>query len=331
VAAEGRDGTRPELPAAGVAYAGLGRLLYEWNYLDEAREHALRGIELGRRGGERKILLEGYTVLGKTLNALGDTQGALEAMDRLVEVGGTDWGHRTRLWLALGRVKEVARWMQEMGLSKDVEPLYSDELEHLTAARVMVAQGNSEDALYLLDRLLAAAEAQGRTRSAIEALTVRASALQAQGRSDRARHSLEQALSLAAPERFVRMFADEGSPIADLLEAIYADRHLQRRSGTHIPKDYLQTLLSAFGRLPADVAANGRHSRAQRNVLPEPLTPREMAVLRLMSAGMSNSQIAAELVVGVGTVKTHALGIYGKLNARNRTQAVARARELGLI
>nr|MDQ5824326.1 LuxR C-terminal-related transcriptional regulator [Chloroflexota bacterium] len=332
VAAEGREGTRPELPAVGVAYAGLGRLLYEWNYLDEAKEHALQGIELGRRGGERKILLEGYTVLGKTLNAQGDTQGAFEAMDRMVEIGGgTDWGHRARLWLAHGRVREAALWMQEMGLSKDVKPFYSDELEHLTAARVMVAQGNTDDALYLLDRLLPAAEAQGRMRSVIEALTIQATAFQAQGRNDRARHSLERALSLAAPERFVRIIVDEGSPIGDLLEAIYSERHVRRRVGIHIPEDYLRPLLSAAGRMPEGVSGGGWYSRPQANVLPEPLTSREMAVLRLMSAGMTNRQIADELVVGVGTVKTHALGIYGKLNARNRTQAVARARELGLI
>ncbi|HEX8230652.1 MAG TPA: LuxR C-terminal-related transcriptional regulator [Chloroflexia bacterium] len=331
VATEGQTSTRPELPAAGVAYAGLGRLLYEWNYLDEAKEHALRGIELGKRGGERKILLEGYTVLGKTLNALGDTEGAFEAMDRMVETGGTDWGHRTRLWLAHGRVREAARWMQEMGLSKDVKPFYSDELEHLTAARVMVALGNTDDALYLLDRLLQAAEAQGRMRSVIEALTIQARAFQAQGRSDRARHSLERALSIAAPERFVRIIIDEGSPIGDLLEAIYSERHARSRAGTHIPEDYLHTLLSAVGRMPDGLPSNGRYSRPQANLLPEPLTLREMAVLRLMSAGMSNSQIADELVVAVGTVKTHALGIYGKLNARNRTQAVAHARELGLI
>lgn len=331
VAAEGRDGARPTLPAVGVAYAGLGRLLYEWNYLDEAREHALRGIELGKRGGERKILLEGYTVLGKTLNALGETQGALEALDRMVEVGGVDWGHRTRLWLALGRVEEAARWMRDQGLSKDVEPFYSNELEHLTAARVMIAQGNSDDALHLLDKLLAAAEAQGRARSAIEMLTLRASAFHARGRADRARHSLERALSLAAPERFVRTFADEGTPIADLLEAIYSDARHRRRSVIHIPEDYLLTLLSALGRRPAGDMANRSYPRTPDYPLPEPLTPREMAVLRLMSAGMSNSQIADELVVAVGTVKTHAVGIYGKLNARSRTQAVARARELGLI
>jgi LuxR family maltose regulon positive regulatory protein len=178
---------------------------------------------------------------------------------------------------------------------------------------------------------MSAAEAQGRTRSAIEALTVRAAALYVQGRPDLARHSLERALSLAASERFVRTFADEGTPIADLLEAIYSDRRQLRRSGAHIPEDYLLTLLSAVGRLPVNVPGNGRHSPGAGNLLPEPLTPRETAVLRLMSAGMSNSQIADELVVAVGTVKTHALGIYGKLNARNRTQAVARARELGLI
>ncbi|HVG00630.1 MAG TPA: LuxR C-terminal-related transcriptional regulator, partial [Chloroflexia bacterium] len=331
VAAEGQDGTRPALPAAGVAYAGLGRLLYEWNYLDEAREHALRGIELGKRGGERKILLEGYTVLGKTLNALGDPQGALEAMDRMVEIAGADWGHRTRLWLAQGRVAEAARWLHEKGITRDSPLHYDLELEHLTAARVMVAQGNADHALYLLDRLLASAEAQGRVRSVIEALTVRVAALHSQGRADGARQSLERALALAAPERFVRTFADEAGPIADLLAAIYSDRPPRRRSVIHIPEDYLSTLLSALGRIPGEAPGHARYPRAPQAMLPEPLTPREMAVLRLMSNGMSNGQIAEELVIGVGTVKTHALGIFGKLDARNRTQAVARARELGLL
>jgi LuxR family maltose regulon positive regulatory protein len=220
--------------------------------------------------------------------------------------------------------------MRELGLTKDVVLSYDDELEHLTAARVMIAQGNADDALYLLDRLMSSAEAQGRTRSIIEILTVRATALQSQGRTDRARHELERALVLAAPERFVRTFADEGTPIGDLLEATYSDRH-RHRSVIHIPEDYLMTLLSALGRLPREDSVNGRYSRTANNLLPEPLTPRELAVLRLMSAGMSNSQIADELVISVGTVKTHAIGIYGKLDARNRTQAVARARELGLF
>ncbi|HYP20683.1 MAG TPA: LuxR C-terminal-related transcriptional regulator, partial [Chloroflexia bacterium] len=331
VAAEGQDGTRPALPAAGVAYAGLGRLLYEWNYLDEAREHALRGLELGKRGGERKILLEGYTVLGKTLNALGDPQGALEAMDRMVEIAGADWGHRTRLWLAQGRVADAARWLHEKGITRDAPLHYDLELEHLSAARVMVAQGHADDALYLLDRLLTSAEAQGRGRSVIETLTVRAAALHSQGRADAARQSLERALALAAPERFVRTFADEGGPIADLLEAVYSDRQPRRRSVTHIPEDYLSTLLSALGRIPGEAPGHTRYPGAPQDLLLEPLTPREMAVLRLMSNGMSNAQIAEELVIGVGTVKTHALGIYGKLDARNRTQAVARARKLGLL
>lgn len=331
VAAEGQDGTRPSLPAAGVAYAGLGRLLYEWNYLDEAREHALRGLELGKRGGERKILLEGYTVLGKTLNALGDLQGALDAMDRMVDIAGADWGHRTRLWLAQGRVSEAARWLHEKGITRDSPLHYDLELEHLTAARVMVSQGNADDALYLLDRLLTSAEAQGRARSVIEALTVRAAALHSQGRTDGARQSLERALVLAAPERFVRTFADEGGPIADLLEAVYSDRQHRRNVVTHIPEDYLSTLLSAFGRIPVEAPGHTRYPGVPQELLPEPLTPREIAVLRLMSNGMSNAQIAEELVIGVGTVKTHALGIYGKLDARNRTQAVARARELRLL
>ncbi|HEX9988841.1 MAG TPA: LuxR C-terminal-related transcriptional regulator, partial [Chloroflexia bacterium] len=197
-------------------------------------------------------------------------------------------------------------------------------------ARVMVAMGGAEDALYLLDRLLAAAEAQGRVRSVIEALTVRASALHSQGYTGPAWQSLERALVLAAPERFVRTFADEGDPIADLLQAIYSDPQPRHRAVTHIPQDYLSTLLSALGRIPGPAAGSGQYSRTSQP-LPEPLTPREMAVLRLMSAGMSNGQIAEELVIGVGTVKTHALGIYGKLDARNRTQAVARAREMRLI
>ncbi|HEY0072308.1 MAG TPA: LuxR C-terminal-related transcriptional regulator, partial [Chloroflexia bacterium] len=229
------------------------------------------------------------------------------------------------------RVAEAARLMQEKGLGKDAALHYDLELEHLTAARVMLALGNADDALYLLDRLLAAAEAQGRMRSVIEALTLQAAAFQLQKRSDRAQHALERALVLAAPERFVRTFADEGSPIGDLLEAIYFDQQHHRRSVTRIPQDYLTTLLSALDRLPNETLGKGRYSRMQSGLLPEPLTPREMAVLRLMSAGLSNGQIAGELVIAVGTVKTHAVGIYGKLDARNRTQAVARARELGLI
>jgi len=214
-------------------------------------------------------------------------------------------------------------------------PVYRLEYEDLVLARVLIAQGERDPAgeqlptaLSLLERLLAAAESGGRMGSAIEIHILRALALRALSESTSALAALERALLLAEPEGYVRVFVDEGALMAALLQEAH-------RRG--IAPDYVATLLAAFGkdeggRLKDEATSAPLHpSSFIPQPLVEPLTDRELEVLRLMAAGRSNTEIAQALVVAVSTIKTHVNRIFGKLGVTSRTQAVARAQELHLL
>jgi LuxR family transcriptional regulator, maltose regulon positive regulatory protein len=196
-------------------------------------------------------------------------------------------------------------------------------VDRLTSARVLYAKGRHREALALLEALGETAEAAGRTGDLIEIQALRALVLWASNEKEQAVGTLTRALALAEPEGYVRTFVDEGTPMAELLSEVLEG--LQRgRLTPPIPAHYLRKLLAALER--DEVGA-----RLPAKRLPEPLSGRELEVLQLVAAGKSNSRIASELFVSVGTVKTHLNNLYRKLNARSRTQAVARARELDLL
>jgi LuxR family maltose regulon positive regulatory protein len=205
----------------------------------------------------------------------------------------------------------------------DDELSYAREVEHLVLARVFVAQGKLEEALWLLGRLLSAAHAGGRTGSVIEILTLQALVLQGVGDTARAASVLGRTLSLAEPELYVRIFVDEGDPMAALL------RGLQARGASSGYVDRLLVALQRSGggtRMPLGPAGS-----TYGQPLPEALSERELEVLRLVASGRSNREIARELYVSLGTVKTHINNTYRKLGANSRTRAVARARDLNLV
>ncbi|MDY6875407.1 MAG: LuxR C-terminal-related transcriptional regulator [Chloroflexota bacterium] len=327
---EGR-GSRPVL-FAGLAHLGLAGPLYEWNDLDGAMRQVMRAIELGERGGSVSTLQGSYTTLAQVCQARGDMDGALEALHQaeslarkhdLIHVIGLVAAFRARLWLAQGdpstisgqAIAAASRWAQESGLSADDDLSYTGEIGHLTLAQVLIAQGMPGEALRLLARLLEAAQTAGRTGSVIEILALQALAFQAQSDLERALSALEQALSLAEPEGFVRIFLDLGEPMVRLL---------RRALSQGIAPNYVARLLAAFGE-EVELTSPAMES------LIEPLSERELEVLRLIAAGLSNPEIAEELVIAVSTVKSHTNHIYGKLGVKNRTQAVARARELDLL
>jgi LuxR family maltose regulon positive regulatory protein len=211
-------------------------------------------------------------------------------------------------------------------------------LEHIILARALVGLGRAQpaesyliDALDLLARLLEMAETAGWMGKAIEILALQAIAFQAQGDAGRALAALEQALTLAEPEGYVRLFVDEGPPMARLLKAL-------SRQQAAVSQDYLDRLLAAFdgatkdGRPRAKVGdqpftAHGSPSP----VLIEPLSERELEVLGLIAQGLTNREVAARLFLTLNTVKVHTRNIYGKLDVHSRTEAVARARNLGLL
>jgi len=188
-------------------------------------------------------------------------------------------------------------------------------------ARILFAQGRSVEATKLLLHLLHAAEAGGRTSKAIEIRILQALTFQAGGEIPRALAALEQALALAEPEGFVRIFADGGPPMARLLyEAL----------SRGIAPGYTRRLLAAFPVTESEQAAPSDALSPNASLI-EPLSERELEVLALLAEGLTNREIASRLYLALNTVKAHASNIYGKLDVHNRTQAVAKARTLGLL
>ena len=234
---------------------------------------------------------------------------------------------RAQIALVQGKLTVAVCWADASGLSCiDAEISYPCEQEYLILARVRLAQGREDPAgpwlqqvQGLLERLLREAEAKARMRSALEILVVQALTLDAQGKRDEALSTLHEVLKRAEPEGYIRLFVDAGASMQLLLQQIQARGVL---SG------YVASLLSAFAGshvieiVPADAA---------NQTLVEPLTGREREVLHLLSVGASNREIARRLVLSLGTVKKHVTNLLGKLGVMNRTQAIVRAREYGLL
>jgi LuxR family maltose regulon positive regulatory protein len=222
------------------------------------------------------------------------------------------------------------RWTEERGLTDTDEFFYPQERDYLVLARVLLAQSQPDRALRLLDRLDALAVAQGRRESQIEIQALRSLALQAFGDHDGALTSLAKALTMARPESYIRVFADEGPPMAALLQSLLRSR---RRGGvatiSRAEREHVNQVVRAF-RLPNGQPGTPGAGLAATGPI-EPLTRRELEVLGFLAAGRRNRQIADELVVTLDTVKRHVSHIFDKLGAVNRTEAVARARELHLV
>jgi LuxR family maltose regulon positive regulatory protein len=320
--------TRPDgrrFPAAGMAFFGLGTICYERNDLEAALRHIRQSIELCRQWGNVGILMAGYVLLFRVRQVQGDVEsarGALSEAERLARANplaprAVSWveSFRARSWLAQGDIEAAVRWAEQRGIKIDDDFSYLRDAEYLTLGRVFLAQREYDMALMLFERLRNSAETIGRIGSLIEILVLQAITLQAKSDISRALAILEQALSLAEPEGYVRTFVDEGEPMARLL---------RRALSQGIAPNYVARLLAAFGE-------EVESTFPAMESLIEPLSERELEVLRLIVAGLSNPEIAQELVIAVSTVKSHVNHIYGKLGVESRTQAVARAQELGLL
>jgi LuxR family maltose regulon positive regulatory protein len=322
-------------PHLGMAHVGLAEVLYERNELAAALDHASQGITLCRQLVFTAPVAAGLAILARIRQAQGDAAGALGAMGEAGQAGLSSQviallgPVRARLQLAQGDVPAAAQWAKSAGLSPDDEPDYPQEPAHLVLARVLLAQHQPGLALTLLKRLLDAAGSQGRTGSVIEIQALHALALAASGDRAGARDALAVALTLAAQRGYVRVFADEGAPMRALLAEMSAARPNQPNAARRFDPGYLAALTRACG--GASDAPPPRRAGATPPGLAEPLTDREMEVLRLLAAGSSNQRIARDLFVTLDTVKKHVTHVLGKLGAANRTEAAARARQLGLI
>ena len=325
----------PGLFGVAEVYLGLGGLLLEQNDLGSAISHVLRSEELNAQAGQDAYEYLSRVARARIKEVQGDLDGALELLKdaERVYTGGVVPNVRpvaalkTRVWLAQGRLAEAEGWVRERGLSVNDDLSYLREFEHITLARVLIAEYKSDRAdlsihevMGLMDRLLKAAEDGGRTGSAIEILVLQALAHEAQGNIPPALAPLERALTLAEPEGYVRIFVDEGEAMRNLL------RHA---AAGGITGSYTGRLLSVFEKTAQLASATSR--RPGTPELAEPLTEREAEILRVISVGMTNQEIADQFVISVATVKRHITNVYGKLGVSNRTQATARANDLNLL
>ncbi len=327
----------PALAVRGAVdlYIGMSELHYEHNDLQTATRLLLRSKELGEFNGLRQNRYRWRVAMARIRQAQGDLDGALDLLHEAERMYMSDFSPnvrpisalKTRVWVALGNLGEALGWASEQGLCIDDDLNYLREFEHITLARVLLVRSRSDrtdrslpEAMGLLERLLKAAEAGGRTGSAIEILVLQALALQMQGKIAASLALLERAMMLAAPAGYVRIFVDEGSCMAELLREAAARR---------IMPEYTSKLLVAFAGEQPGGAVESLFPTPQS--LSEPLSQRELEVLRLFKTDLSGPEIARELVVALSTVRTHTKNIYSKLGVNNRRAAVKRAMELKLI
>jgi LuxR family maltose regulon positive regulatory protein len=311
-------------PVSGLIHAELGNLLYEQNDLKAALYHLQEGIDLARPWGFVEALVPGYTGLARVRTAQGDIGGASAALDELEALGQSNpqtvmpavESCRASLWLVQGEVDRARRWAESTGLDTDSEIGPFCENERVILARGLMAQKEWDKATRLIGRLLDATETSKRWQCVIELLALQALVLDAQGKQDEALDVLARALALAEPEGYVRTFIDEGEPMAVLL---------RRAASRGIAPTYTCKLLAAFE--PDTLSGQPPVT----TLLIEPLSEREIEVLRLLNTELSGPEIARELTIALPTLRFHTRNIYGKLGVHNRIQAVTRAEEMGLL
>ncbi len=331
------DAAAPDL--AGMSQVGAARVLFERNELAEAAAEATAGVERCRRLAYARPLVGGLVVLARIRLAEGDPAGALTAIDEaatvLPEAGGLRIPlgvQRAELALALGDLGAAAAWVQERELAVQDTPAYPRDSEYRMLARVLIAEGDPQPTVPMLDRWRALAVAQGRTGDIIATQVLAALAHAACGDESHAQAALSEALILAAPERHLRVFLAEGAALATLLRPLLAGRRLEALAGTAgMSRAFLSDLAAGFDRQGTPVLPVSRSGTVAVPGLLEPLSSRELEVLGLVAAGRPNRAIAEELFIGVDTVKRHVSHLFAKLGVANRTEAVAQARALGLL
>lgn len=322
------------LPGVADLHAGLSELLCEQGDVAEAVGHLARCKELGEPAGLPENRHRWYIAEARLKQVQGDLHGTLRLLSEAermyyscpVPVVRPIAALKARVWARQGNLAEAVGWAHKLGLTAHDDLSYLREFEHITLARILVAQYRSErdgrsiqEAIGLLGRLLEAAEEGGRTGSAIEILVLQALAHQAKGDLSLALDLLRRALALAEPEGYIRLFVDEGEAMRDLLRHIAAQ-------GT--AWGYTQQVLAAFNE-PSQPVTSAAEAKADGLV--NPLTDREVEVMRLIAIGMKNREIADHLFISLSTVKRHIANAYGKMDVGHRTEAVARARELNLL
>jgi LuxR family maltose regulon positive regulatory protein len=339
-------GVKPQgsLIAAAGTQLGLGTVLYQLNDLDGSAAHIQQSADLFELG-ELWKKLDSYTMLAYLRQAQGEFEIAAELFrkacgieDTLIvrQSKTTDLPSLTKLAILLSRtgpervhlLTDASQRVEQLGVHANDEVDFSSpvdyprELIYSDLACLLIAQDRAAEALPLLAQLLEAAITMERHGDAIRYLVMIALAHRALGNTQTAVDSLHQALTLAEPEGYVRLFIDEGQPMAELLNlAISQD----------IASAYARKLLAAFPKDILSAISIDKELIVNTQLLVEPLSDREIEVLRLMAEGCKYKEIAERLFVSINTVRYHTHNVYGKLAVNNRTQAIGRAKELNLL
>jgi LuxR family maltose regulon positive regulatory protein len=349
---------QPPLPAAGNTYGVLSEVLCEWNDLEAAVRIGREGVALGRQWGQADTMTFCSKQLAFVLSEAGDVNGALEAVAEAKRVAGrvSRWFGaivamvEAEVHLDCGDIAAVVRWAEDGEAQPDDQNLIQNRQAYTLLSRLLIAQGRLEEATHLLERLMRQCEDIGAIGHLIKVLVQHAIAWEAQGKTGRALASLQRALSLAAPEGYVRTFIREGAPMDRLLSEILdaqqresqilaqshglsgsaqqQGRQAAAQGGT---ADYAHKLLAALRNEMGNASIRGRTAEPPRPPLVEPLSARELEVLRSLRTPLSLRDIASELYVSVNTIRSHVKRIYAKLDVHSRAEAVDRAEELGLL
>jgi LuxR family maltose regulon positive regulatory protein len=321
----------PLSPSVGACNLAWSWLSYEANELDQARDQALQALRLSEGAGFSDAILRVQYTLARAYLALGEVaaarqvvQDAYQLMARLdLELPQGDWFRalEAEIHLRLGEIAAAADWAKTSRLSAHDSPGRYEEDVYIAFARLLMAQGQFAPANHLLVTMERLAGDSGRRRTLITVYLLQARILQAQGQEGAARTCVESALHLAAPQGYLRAFLEEGEPIAALLPTV-----------RHVAPRFIDSLLDAFSRQGAPGAGQAGSPASDRpSLLIEPLTTRELEILRLIAAGQSNPEIAELLYLSLNTVKWHVKNLYGKLGVSSRVEAAARAQELELL
>jgi LuxR family transcriptional regulator, maltose regulon positive regulatory protein len=332
-------------------YRELCELVLERGNLEAAAHHLQRSKELGEKAQQPVWRYRWCIAQARLHEAQADPDGALALLDEAERLYIRTplpniylmSAMKTRIWVAQGRLAEALEWVREQGLSVDDDLGYLREFEHIILARILIAQYQTDrnensihTAIRLLERLLGAAEGGGRIGSVIQILVLQALAYQAQGNRSLGLVPLQRAVSLAEPEGYIHIFVAEGKPMAELLTRISA------KEGTPRVEAYILKLLSAcdehkeIGPSGSTFKEKNRPSILEKQAvsphpLIEPLSERELEVLRLLRTELNGPEITRELMVSLSTLRTHTQNIYAKLGVNNRRAAVRRAEELDLL
>ncbi len=333
-----------EIAPMGLVWAILGEIARRQNRLAVAGENLSKGIKLAQEGGITDDLRYAYVFLSRLKQAEGDSGAALNAW-RQADLILTGFGvqrlawhsaaERARLDLAQGNLAAAQRWAEQTLIRRQTLLVeYVQDDEDLTLGRILLETGDVDTAHEIATAVLAGSRPSGRVQATIEALVLQAMSLQAQRQAKPALAALSEAMALAAPESCIRPFVDGGQALAAMLPSMRQQM-----------PDFTDVLIAAFGidaetgvgntetpgLGPTQSLVAGRVDSSTGPDLIEPLSERELEVLQLLVAGHSNSDIAAELVITVGTAKWHLHNIYQKLDVASRAQAIARAHALDLV